>query len=134
MDYFLFWEASLNADYLEDSCSIFLFTKSLPSCTLQKFTMSPLKTSQKIGYARLYMRKYFPGISEEIIQRVTDLALPNFIGNYSPRKREQESPYAAGCGQTYEEFIIDLGRGVSGREPQGINRDQLHDILIKGTM
>lgn len=96
--------------------------------------MSPLKTSQKVGYARLYMRKYFPGVSDEIIQRVTSLAMHNFEGNYSPVKREQESPHAAGSGQTYEEFIIDLGRSVSGCEPQGINREQLHGILLKGLM
>ncbi len=92
-----------------------------------------LSRERRTQLAESYLPTYYPAITPDQKRRAVELAADNFIGNYSPTRSEQESRGALGSGVCFEEFVIFMGRNITGIIPVGVKPERLGMILRKVT-
>ncbi len=94
----------------------------------------PIRERERKRLAARHMATYFPQATADQIERVVDICVRGFMGDYSPIRREQDHRSALGIGANYEEFVIYVGRNVTSEEPINVSREFLGSILRKVSM
>jgi hypothetical protein len=75
--------------------------------------------------------KHYPEATEQQRAKISEIVKCGFMPNYSPIKKEQESPYSSGTGVSFCDFTIVIARGSTRFEPVGIDREELSKMLWK---
>ncbi len=95
----------------------------------------PLSHKEKERLAREHINRYYPESSKSAKAKILEHSVSNFNGNYSPIKKEQESPHGLGSGLSFEEFVIYIGWINTNKEwPKGVERERLGKILTRALM